>query len=259
MSLLNMLSLRLDLGELRRWSVTCGLEADEGRALHHLLCETFGKGVLQPFRLMPGRNGVRTAHLYGYTNVNEADVRQSALEAGPPEAGRILDLTGLAMKAMPETWAVGRRLAFDVRVRPVRRLRTALQGWSREAARARPASRAEPIKAGAEVDAFVVARLRAHPGGLPETEGPSREDVYRDWLRERLAPAALLAGDATRLVAHERSIVLRGGQRLEGPDVTLHGELTITDTAMFTKLLAHGVGRHTAYGYGMLLLRPARS
>jgi hypothetical protein len=94
---------------------------------------------------------------------------------------------------------------------------------------------------------------------LPETEGPSREDVYRDWLRERLAPVALLAGDATRLFAHERSIVLRGGRKLEGPDVTLHGELTITDPAMFTKLIAHGVGRHTAYGYGMLLLRPARS
>jgi len=34
--------------------------------------------------------------------------------------------------------------------------------------------------------------------------------------------------------------------------------LTVTDGEAFARLLAKGVGRHTAYGYGMLLLRPAR-
>lgn len=43
----------------------------------------------------------------------------------------------------------------------------------------------------------------------------------------------------------------------EGPDAVLRGELVITDAAKFTELLASGIGRHKAYGYGMLLLRPA--
>ena len=38
---------------------------------------------------------------------------------------------------------------------------------------------------------------------------------------------------------------------------TVHGTMTVTDPAAFAQLLAHGVGRHRAYGYGMLLLRPA--
>jgi CRISPR system Cascade subunit CasE len=38
----------------------------------------------------------------------------------------------------------------------------------------------------------------------------------------------------------------------------VHGELTINDADAFARLLAGGVGRHAAYGFGMLLLRPAR-
>ncbi|MCX7342008.1 MAG: type I-E CRISPR-associated protein Cas6/Cse3/CasE [Hyphomicrobiales bacterium] len=259
MSTLYMLSLPVDLGELRRWSAVCGLEADEGRALHHLLCETFGKTVAQPFRLMPGRDGARLASLYAYTGTAEEELRRTAEEAGLPESARILGLTALAVKTMPESWATGRRLAFDVRVRPVMRLMTQLNAHSREAARARPPHRAETYAKGAEVDAFLVARLRASPDGLPEAGGASREEVYRDWLTKRLGAAAAIDPKATRLVSHQRTIALRGGTRLERPDATLHGELTVQDPAAFAKLLAGGVGRHGAYGYGMLLLRPARS
>ena len=56
----------------------------------------------------------------------------------------------------------------------------------------------------------------------------------------------------------QRKAVQRGSKRLEGPDVTFHGELIVTDAVAFAKNLTAGVGRHTAYGYGMLLLRPAR-
>ena len=38
----------------------------------------------------------------------------------------------------------------------------------------------------------------------------------------------------------------------------MRGILAITDPTAFADLLARGVGRHRAYGYGMLLLRPAR-
>ena len=34
------------------------------------------------------------------------------------------------------------------------------------------------------------------------------------------------------------------------------GTLTIDNPAAFARLLARGVGRHTTYGYGMLMLRP---
>jgi CRISPR system Cascade subunit CasE len=40
--------------------------------------------------------------------------------------------------------------------------------------------------------------------------------------------------------------------------VTFHGELVIKNPELFAERLAKGVGRHAAYGYGMLLLRPSR-
>jgi CRISPR system Cascade subunit CasE len=46
-------------------------------------------------------------------------------------------------------------------------------------------------------------------------------------------------------------------RRVEGPDATFSGLLVVKEPDNFVKLLAHGVGRHGAFGYGMLLLRPA--
>jgi CRISPR system Cascade subunit CasE len=40
------------------------------------------------------------------------------------------------------------------------------------------------------------------------------------------------------------------------PAVTFEGTLTVTDGEQFEALLARGVGRHRAFGFGMLLLRP---
>ena len=49
----------------------------------------------------------------------------------------------------------------------------------------------------------------------------------------------------------------RKGHASEGPDATLTGHLRITDPTAFAHLLARGVGRHRAFGFGMLLLHRA--
>ena len=38
----------------------------------------------------------------------------------------------------------------------------------------------------------------------------------------------------------------------------MRGIMTITDPDAFSGTLSQGIGRHRSYGYGMLLLRPAR-
>ena len=40
---------------------------------------------------------------------------------------------------------------------------------------------------------------------------------------------------------------------MEGPDATVHGTLTIGDPDTVAALLARGLGRHRAYGYGILM------
>ena len=51
----------------------------------------------------------------------------------------------------------------------------------------------------------------------------------------------------------------RGGKAREACDIVMHGTLSITDTQRFADLLTRGIGRHRAYGYGMLLLSPPKA
>ena len=147
---------------------------------------------------------------------------------------------------MPDIWRAGQRLGFDVRVRPVRRL-----GYDLDTTSGRVAK-------GAEMDAFLLEALHRHgaePGGMVQ-ENRTREAVYLDWLTERLDSTVRLDRAACRLARFRRVRVARGNHGPEGPDATIHGTLIVTDPVSFAALLAHGVGRHRAYGYGMLLLRP---
>jgi CRISPR system Cascade subunit CasE len=238
MTTLHLISLPLDLRSFRRWSAQRNLSGDEGAALHHLLCESFGKSALQPFRLMVAP-GAASATLYAYTDADRASLVQTAQETGMPDALAVCDPTLLAVKAMPPTWTKARRLAFDLRVRPVKRLM-------------KPAG---VFPKGAEVDAFLLEALRRHPDGPSSEDKIDRETVYRNWLAERFGDAAMVT--QSRIVRLERSTVSRNGKRCEGPDVTFHGEIVIRDSEAFVERLARGVGRHAAYGYGMLLLRPS--
>lgn len=255
MRALHLVHLPIDLKRLNQWASTRDsawthsrnrhrrnlVTFDEGRALHHLLCETFGRGALQPFRLMasPGRTD---GNLYAYSSSNASELTGTARESALPDALAVCRLERLAVKAMPQTWNAGKRLSFDLRVRPVRRLQNPVGGF----------------KKGAELDAFLVDALRRFPEGPPEeTNQLNRGEVYREWLTRRIGDGAEV--ESTRLVRFARSRVVRKDECPEGPDATIQGDLVIRDPVRFFMLLTNGVGRHTAYGYGMLLLRPSGS
>ena len=162
---------------------------------------------------------------------------------------------------MPGSWQKDKRFGFDVRVRPVIRIKSGMPN---------PRPGVKPYAAGSEVDAFVVEAQKTHPHGRPRivdgtptpsamiAAGRDRAAVYRDWLAARLAGAAVLDVERTDMVAFRRSRVSRGHASVEGPDATFHGELTVSDPAAFHAVLARGVGRHLSFGFGMLLLRPPR-
>ena len=251
--MLNLIRAPIALDALARWAAERGRARhggrgaafDEGRALHHLLDEALGPGMLRPFRLLvpPRRN---RGNLYAYALQDAEALRAAAAAHALPDHLSVLYPDRLESKPMPEDWRAEQRLGFDLRLRPVRRLLRCLDG---------PAGK---IDRGAEIDAFLLEALRRHPAapdGMTE-EHRTREAVYLDWLAERLLPAAALDRRASRLVRFRRVRVARGGRGPEGPDAVIQGTLTVTDPAAFAALLARGVGRHRAYGYGMLLLRP---
>lgn len=241
---LHLIELPVALRDLHHWAGRRELGRqgfDEGLALHHLLGEVFGPAALQPFRLMVAPRA-RDGTVYAYAAKDAEALRRQAAATLTPGLAEVVALNRLRSLPRPSSaWAAGQRLGFDLRQRAVVRLASALSGQDDTGT---PVS----FRKGAEVDAFLARVLRG--------EAVTREATYLDWLAERLAPAATLDRAASRLASFQRSVIQRDGRRLEGPEAVIHGTLTIDDPAGFADLLARGVGRHRAYGYGMLLLRP---
>jgi CRISPR system Cascade subunit CasE len=265
MSALHLIRLPISLDQLGRWAAQRkygftlrrgpkgqGRDAgfDEGRAIHHLLAETFGPGILQPFRHFVAPGG-KQSQVYAYSRLDADALRDAASSYALPEASTICDLTQLAAKAMPEQWRAGRRLGFEIRVRPVSRLLKPL-----------PAADGTFAK-GAEVDVFLLEAIHNFPTGEAAEAsmlkaGRSREAVYKDWLARRLKGGATLQ-PGVRLTRFQRLRAARKNYSPEGPDAVFQGDLIVDDPVGFQELLSQGIGRHKAYGYGMLLLRPPRS
>jgi CRISPR system Cascade subunit CasE len=96
-----------------------------------------------------------------------------------------------------------------------------------------------------------------------------RSEVYAQWLREllvRQGGAELVDAIVTRYrllgVTRKTKKDGLGGARqsriVSGPDVVLTGQLRVTDPQSFAQILSRGVGRHRAFGFGLLLLRSVR-
>lgn len=240
-----MLRFEPEMAALTGWTAEKGLigpDNEMGYGLHAALTAAFGsETVPRPFALIEGRNGKR--QLLAYARDGAAALARARIE-GEPAVGAMLGLYSADIKKLPERFAKGRHLAFRVRVRPVRRRSRKTERGARER------------------DVFLIACDRLGPEAVIE-----RRDIYRDWLAERLSGCAQFAhteddGPWVRMTSFCRSRVgRRDGNRkirwIDGPDATLEGVLEVTDPDRFAALVARGVGRHRAFGFGMLLLRPA--
>lgn len=217
---------------------------DLGYALHAALAALFGAKAPRPFALRQRERG--GAELLGYTIASVGELRTLAAlpgADGPEELRAALCPATLEPKPMPSAWPAALRLRFEVRLRPVLRTRQGRDG---------------PVR---EHDAFLHARDAARAADTVPPE--DREAVYRALLARELARegAAELLG--AELVAVRRLRVLRrpatpeGGRRpaaIEGPEARFAGTLRIADGDAFGRLVARGLGRHRAFGFGMLLL-----
>lgn len=217
-------------------------QGDIGYALHALLRAAFGEQAPQPFRYLDAEQG-----LLAYTRMSTVELAQQAALADADVAaalglGQTLHHAGLSARLFPTQWAAGHALGFEVRVRPIIR-----EG-----------------KTGRERDAFLAAIKKSTDTEL------DRSEVYVQWLRElfaRQGGAELVDATVTR---YQQLGVTRKTQKgaadnarrsclVSGPDAVLVGQLRVTDPQAFAQLLASGVGRHRAFGFGLLLLRSARS
>ena len=235
---LQMIRAEINAPDFRRWMGGKRL-VDQDHAMHCLLRECFGELAPKPFRLIIPRSG-STGILYGYGLSDAYALRESAAVCADPLQSRVMPTDKLNSKPMPTLWKVGQQLGFETRIRPVVRR-----------------SKNADIRPTKECDAFLWEAVK-HPerGGMKR----SREQVYAEWLSDQLdrRGGASVDLERTKLVLFQRTRAFRKthARHTEGPDAVMRGVVTITDPDGFAALLARGVGRHRAYGYGMLLLRP---
>lgn len=245
---LHMVQIRFDLPALLTWArehgAAPGQDEDLGYAAHAVLAAAFGSGAPKPFRLSP--MGGRRLDLLGYGPWGAARLGETLAACADPSLARALPATAIDSKEMPAQWLPGRSYGFEVRFCPLVRQDRPVAGGPPDRRHSR------------EVDAFLVSP----PGSL-------REAVYADLLATELARggAARLMPENTRMTGFRRLRLARRGAlakgggrpfraRIERPVAIFAGSLEIADGASFATLLARGIGRHRAFGFGLLLLRP---
>lgn len=229
--------LRPNLSRLLPWAQRLGLIPDRGQgdlgyAMHAALRSAFAELAPEPFSYRHGQG------LLAYTS--QAPAMHAAAALAEPEVASMLGLdataqsSGLLTRPFPQHWSAGQRLSFEVRVRPIIR------------------------KEGKEMDAFLSAALRQPDEVL------SRQAIYAHWLQRQFGSIAELHD--IQMTEFKLSAVLRQAvsntqekrikQMVLGPDVVLTGVLQVQQGPSFGDLLARGIGRHRAFGFGMLLLKP---
>jgi CRISPR system Cascade subunit CasE len=255
----HMVQMRLDALALMRLARRRRLprrKVDLGYLTHCQLGETFGDEAPAPFAVAPGGarsndGGMRRDPLaypdrqipiLAYSTLDAAGLRERAQEAALPEAYSGVEWSSVKSKPMPESWSAGRRLRFEIRACPVVRM----------------ASSGPQHRKGAEVDVFLRECWRA--GADTKVE---RQAVYREWLTDHLerrgARAAEVSIRSLRLLDAVRRdhAKQRKSHTVRRPDVLFEGVLEVADADSFERALHRGIGRHRAFGFGMLLVKPA--
>ncbi len=223
---------------LRSKELNTGInDQDLGYGMHAWLKAAFDSSAPQPWRVCVRQGQI--SRVLGYCQHDGRSLQKRLYESAHPSAFEVCSdpEARIASKPMP-SFETGRQLAFEVLCCPVGR----------------------KARTGVEKDLFLMKADKQL-----EKETLSRETVYCNWAAEKLKRDAgsevkdiELSG--FQLVRQLRQTQRKGNVRRRGsltrPQALLRGRLTVTDPNLFTDFLARGLGRHRAFGYGMMLVRP---
>lgn len=232
MNSFHLLRIPVDPPRLLQFAAAHGMiHEDEtlGYTLHAWLAALFDAHAPRPFRYFERRR-----ELLAYAKEDAATLIAHAQAYAKPEAWAALGADGVAGKPMPTTWRLGQRLRLEVLACPVSR-------------------RGKEEK---DVYRRTLDRLG--------DQSPTRAEVYRAWFERQWASAVQLTKvELLGMRAQVRTLrrARNGTNRLrvvERPEALFAADAVIIDPERFQLLLARGIGRHRAFGYGMVLLAPPR-
>jgi len=230
MSALYMVRIPVVIPRLLRFAFEQDIRQEEeglGYSLHVWLAALFGRAAPKPFRFFE-----RTSELLAYSPLSHTELLERAQAFAPALAWSALEAEGAASKPMPACWRVGQRLRAEALVCPVSRVDND------------------------EKDVYLRALDRQGAQAAP------RAAVYSQWFIAQWKGAVHFE-HVQLLGMTSRSRMLRrarnGANRLrvvERPQALFGADVEIADPERFAALLARGIGRHRAFGFGMILLSP---
>lgn len=225
------------LGAFTQRRVRVHDDADMGYLLHSSLRETFGAESPQPFVVMEEEG--QWIHMLAYSSCDADALRTKAIDYCGQHVRGTVNLDTLVTKQMPDGFQEGQVLEFKIRLCPVVR-------------KGRGSRMRQP---GSEVDVFLDALEKAGPGCQID-----RRDVYTSWAKSFLEQPGGIQCTRVQLTRMIRTRFLRRDEArhlrtVERPDITVTGILSVIDAADFREMVRRGIGRHRAFGFGMLLLR----
>lgn len=246
---LTLMRLKPDLAAVARWALPKSYlprGVDHGYALHAALKAALGDFAPKPFVLRDNAKG-SVPEILGYTTASPDTLLEAATLPGVNDeaASSALGVSGLVARAMPDNWSAGRKLSFELRARPIVR------------------SRAHPRTGKSdEVDIAAWEAERARPA-IPE----AKADIYLRWVAAQFSENDAASRCVCELAALRQTRVVRrrsnganGGGRvgsiISGPDILVRGLIEVGNPDAFAALIARGVGRHRAFGFGCVLLAP---
>jgi CRISPR system Cascade subunit CasE len=216
---------------------------DAGYLIHSVLSEIFGTLCPRHFSIQSSHNGL--CHVLAYGDALPSALVDAANAYADPLLLQAFQSSFFAAKAMP-CFSAKMPLQFTLRWCPIRRQRSLT---SHRNAKAQGAIR--------EVDAFL------HACEKNPSQNHCRETVYIELLKQQLEQggAALQHATMTSFTLNKNMLARRDASRelqlLGGrPDATFSGVVEIVDSGAFNALLQRGIGRHRAFGFGMLLVKP---
>lgn len=232
MNELFLVRLPINAPRLLRFAAESGIRQEDetwGYTFHAWLSALFGVDAPKPFRFMEKRN-----ELLAYSRNDAVALLEQARAFAAPHAWAALTPEAVASKPMPGRWEAGKRVRLEVLACPVSRTDSG------------------------EKDVYLRALDRTGDAT------PPRAEVYRNWFARQCEGVVHLESvDVLGIRARARMLRrARNGNNclrvVERPEALLGAQATITSPEGFVRLLTRGIGRHRAFGYGMVLLSPPR-
>lgn len=223
-----------------RLKCTTSSSTDLDYALHSILKELFGVNAPQPFYIRGFFGNV--CELLGYNSSDLKTLKDYATMFADPALHELVIWDDCAEKQMPDNFKKGDQINFEARICPIKRSRNTNIQNNKPEGQLR------------EYDAYLSYQDKTLDRGL----------VYGEWMTrilEERGGVKVIKTWMDRYAQKEYSLQRRDQSRKltslgSRPDVTMCGHLEIVDPLAFQNIIRTGFGRHKAFGFGMLLLKP---